>query len=56
MGEEIIIAKAGKPAARIVPYQATPTDRQAGLDRGLFVVPEDFNAELPEDIQQDFER
>ncbi len=28
---EIIIAKAGKPVAKLVPYQATPAKRQLGL-------------------------
>ena len=55
MGEEVVISKAGKPVARIVPYQDAPAERKPGLDRGLFQVPEDFNAELPEDIQRHFE-
>jgi prevent-host-death family protein len=55
MGEEIVISKAGKPVARIVPYEDALVERQAGRDRGLFEVPDDFNAELPEDVQRDFE-
>ncbi len=32
-GEEVVIAKAGKPYAKLVPI-ATPTDRSAGAYRG----------------------
>jgi len=56
LGEEIIISKAGKPIAKIIPYQELPTDRQPGQDRGLFQVPEDFNAELPGDFLGEFEK
>lgn len=54
-GEEIIIARAGKPVARLVPE---PGDgpRILGSDRGLFEVPEDFDAPLPDDVIADFER
>ena len=53
-GEEIVIAKAGKPIARLVPVE--PKSRRIlGQDRGLFEVPEDFNAPLPDDLQAHFE-
>ena len=32
-GEEIVIARAGKPIARLVPYVARPPDRQPGMLR-----------------------
>lgn len=56
MGEEILIAKAGRPVAKLVPYREGGRDRTPGLDRGLFVVPEDFNAPLPEEVQRGFEQ
>jgi len=45
-GEEVIIARAGTPVARLVPIEA-PARRLLGLDEGLYVVPEDFDAPLP---------
>lgn len=54
-GEEIVIAKGGKPVARLVPITEGRT-RSLGTDRGLFQVPADFNAALPEDVLTDFER
>lgn len=53
-GEEIVIARAGKPVARLTPI-APPKQRQLGRDRGLYEVPEDFDASLPEDLLQAFE-
>jgi len=44
-GEEIIIAKAGKPVARIVPVSHIEGDRSSGMDKGLFTVPDDFDEE-----------
>ena len=33
-GEEILIAKAGKPVARLLPFQPAPQPRQPGNDAG----------------------
>ncbi len=46
-GEEIIVAKDGKPWARLVPL-AAPTVRQPGLLRGLRIDPA-FYEPLPDD-------
>ncbi len=54
-GEEVMIAKAGKPVARLVPCHEGPGDRVPGLDRGLFRVPEDFDEPLPPEIAEAFE-
>lgn len=56
LGEEIIIANRGVPIAKLVPIR-TSLDRRSSLgqDRGKFVVPDDFNAPLPEDILVAFE-
>ena len=54
MGEEVIIARAGKPIARICPYSTSKRERIPGQDRGTFTVPEDFDDPLSEDLQQDF--
>jgi len=56
-GEEILIARAGRPVARLVPLQGTAatTRRQLGRLVGRFTVPEDFDAPLPEDALNGFE-
>jgi prevent-host-death family protein len=56
LGEEIIISNRGIPVAKLVPFRLS-SSRQAslGLDRGRFVVPEDFNAPLPEELLAAFE-
>jgi prevent-host-death family protein len=49
VGEEIVIAKAGKPIARLVPLGAPPKKRQLGLLKGKLNVPDDFDAPLTDD-------
>ena len=46
MGEEVIIAKAGKPVAKLVPIEEGRRKFQFGA-KGEFVVPDDFNDPLP---------
>ena len=48
-GEEIIIARAGKPVARLVPIEPK-TQRVIGQDDGLFKVPDDFDAPLSDEV------
>lgn len=52
-GEEIIIAKAGKPVARIVPLEKVK--RKLGLLDGKIKIPDDFNDALPDEILAQFE-
>jgi len=52
-GEEVIITRAGKPVARIVPIEQRAS-RQLGRDRGLFEVPDDFDAPLPDEVIEAF--
>ena len=54
-GDEVTIAKAGKPVARLVPAHA-PTERILGLDRGRVTIADDFDTPLPDDLLADFER
>jgi prevent-host-death family protein len=55
-GEEIIIANRGVPIAKLVPL-TPPKSRLSSLgrDRGLFTVPADFDAPLPEELLSAFE-
>jgi len=50
-GEEIVIAKAGKPVARLLPLAPKPGPRKFGQDKGLFKVPDDFDEEDPEILE-----
>ena len=43
LGEEIIIAKAGTPVAKLVPLKKQPKKRVFGSAKGEFTVPDDFN-------------
>lgn len=52
-GEEIVIARAGRPAAKLVPLEARRR-RKLGLLNGRFTIPEDFNAPLPADVLRAF--
>jgi prevent-host-death family protein len=54
-GAEVVIARAGKPVARLVPIEAAPRPKLLGLLAGQIEVPEDFDAPLPPDVVADFE-
>jgi prevent-host-death family protein len=54
-GEEVIIAKAGKPVARLVPFERKKERRKLGTLAGQFRVPDDFDDPLPDDILDAFE-
>jgi len=55
LGEEVIIAKAGKPVARLVAIKPKRAPRRIGTGKGDFVVPQDFNDPWPE-FEKDFYR
>jgi prevent-host-death family protein len=51
-GEEVIIAKAGRPIARLVPAQ-TPAPRELGWDSGArFWIADDFDEYLPDEYTE----
>lgn len=54
-GEEIIIARAGKAIARLVPLDAPPKKRQLGLLKGKLKVPDDFDTPLTDGEMSLFE-
>ena len=54
-GEEIVIAKAGRPIARLVPVMQKPARRVPGSAAGQVIIAPDFDAPLPEDILRGFE-
>lgn len=54
-GEEVVIAKAGKPMARLVPLERSAAPRKPGGWEGRVVVSDDFDAPLPDEILDAFE-
>ena len=54
-GEVIVIARAGKPVAKLVALTRQVHRRRLGLLDGRFRIPDDFNAPLPEIILDGFE-
>jgi len=48
-GKEVLIGKAGKPVARLVPYQGAAEARKPGALKGKIRIRKDFD-ELPADI------
>lgn len=47
-GEEVIIAKAGKPVARILPVINNVSPRVPGIDKGKVIIMPNFNDPLEE--------
>jgi prevent-host-death family protein len=54
-GEEIVIAKAGRPLARLVPLAKRTTPRPLGLLAGQVWIGDDFDDPLPDEIQKAFD-
>jgi prevent-host-death family protein len=50
-GEEVVIAKAGRPVARLVPLPPRVPRRTPGSARGVIEVGPDFDEPLPDDIR-----
>ena len=53
-GEEIIIARAGKPVARLVPLESQREPRRPGALAGQIWIAEDFDAPLPDHLRSAF--
>ena len=54
-GEEIVIAKNGKPLAKLGPLPAEKPSRSPGGWEGAVWIGDDFDGPLPDDIQRAFE-
>lgn len=54
-GETVVLTDHDRPIAEIRPIDRVRRPRPFGLAAGTFVVPDDFDAPLPEDILRDFE-
>ena len=55
-GEEIVIARAGTPVAKLVGLKPRRTRRRLGLLDGKLEIPDDFNRPLPASLLKAFER
>jgi prevent-host-death family protein len=58
-GQEIVIARAGRPVAKLVPLEASPPHkpkRVLGALVGRLQVPADFDTPLSDDDLADFEK
>ena len=54
MGEEVVIAKAGTPVAKLVPVASGRRTFKFDSAKGKFVVPDAFNDPLPKEIEDLF--
>jgi prevent-host-death family protein len=54
-GEEIVIAKGGKPVARLAPLARRTKPRKPGALKGKIRIAEDFDAPLPDELLDLFE-
>jgi prevent-host-death family protein len=55
-GETVVLTDHDRPVAEIRPIESVRRPRPFGLAAGTFVVPDDFDDPLPEDILRDFEQ
>ncbi len=53
-GEEVIISKAGKPLARLIPYRSEKKPRIPGYWNGKVKMADDFDEPLPPEILAGF--
>ena len=54
-GEEILIARNGRPVARLVPLEDSRPPRRLGLWKGKVQISEDFDEPLPDEVQRYYE-
>ena len=55
-GEEVIIMRSGRPLVRLLPVAIALTPRVLGTAKGMVTMADDFDAPLPDDILDAFER
>ncbi len=53
-GEEVVIGRAGRPVARLIPFRPEGARRRFGGWRGRAWISDDFDAPLPESIGNAF--
>jgi len=55
-GEDVVIARAGRPVARLTRLEKKTRRRSLGLLDGRFKIPDDFNRPLPKGVLRAFEK
>jgi prevent-host-death family protein len=55
-GKVVVLTQNDRPVAEIRPIEQVRRPRPFGLAAGTFVVPDDFDDPLPEEILRDFEQ
>ncbi len=53
-GKDIIIARSGRPVARLTGLSRAGRKRRLGILNGRFRIPDDFNRPLPDDVLRSF--
>ena len=53
-GKELVIAKAGKPVAKLVPIRAGKPTRKPGFLKGKIKISADFDKPLPDELLDAF--
>ena len=51
-GDEVVIAKHGKPVARLIPFKTKVVKRKPGSLKGQIKISDDFDAPLPDDMAE----
>jgi prevent-host-death family protein len=54
-GQEVVIARAGRPVARLMPLPPVRPQRRLGILAGRYAVPDDWDAPLPDEVIAGFE-
>jgi prevent-host-death family protein len=54
-GQDVVIARAGRPVARLTRLVEAGRKRRLGVLDGRFRIPDDFNRPLPDDLLRSFE-
>jgi prevent-host-death family protein len=54
-GRDIVIARAGRPVARLTRLAGAEKRRRLGVLDGRFRIPDDFNKPLPDEVRHAFE-
>lgn len=54
-GEEVILARAGRPVAKLVAFKPAKPVRKPGLLKGKIRISDDFDDPLPQDLLEYFE-
>lgn len=54
-GKELVIAKAGKPLAKLVPIKPAKPVRKPGFLKGRIKISNDFDKPLPDELLDSFE-